>query len=40
MNIPQITKNAAPYAVNIRVRSEKHAALIERDCLEAVKTRY
>ncbi|KAF2795132.1 cytochrome P450 [Melanomma pulvis-pyrius CBS 109.77] len=40
MTIPQITKNAAPFAVKVKVRSEKHAALIERDCLEAVNTRY
>jgi hypothetical protein len=40
MTIPQITKSVAPFAVNIKVRSEMHAALIDRDCIEAVKTKY
>ncbi|TVY54163.1 Cytochrome P450 monooxygenase patI [Lachnellula cervina] len=37
MNIPQVTKNKAPFPVIIKVRSSAHAALIERDCLAATK---
>lgn len=40
MTIPQITKNAAPFDVKVTSRSEGHAALIRRECEEAVKTRY
>lgn len=40
MTIPQITKGCAPFAVNVEVRSQQHAALINRDCTEAVHTRY
>jgi cytochrome P450 len=40
MSIPQITKYRAPFDVQVRVRSEKHADLIRRDCEEAVLTRY
>lgn len=40
MAIPQVTKNTAPFAVKVKVRSEKHAALINRDCREAFHTRY
>lgn len=40
MAIPQVTKNTAPFAVKVKIRSEKHAALINRDCVEAVGTRY
>ncbi|GAB7349169.1 hypothetical protein MBLNU459_g8105t1 [Dothideomycetes sp. NU459] len=40
MTIPQITKNTAPFEVKVKIRSEKHAALIDRDCTEAVNTRY
>lgn len=40
MTIPQITKNAAPFDVQVTVRSKAHADLISRDCEEAVNTRY
>ena len=40
MAIPQVTKNTAPFAVKVKIRSKKHAALINRDCVEAVQTRY
>ncbi|KAL6406506.1 cytochrome p450 [Ilyonectria robusta] len=40
MTIPQITKNAAPFDVEVTVRSQAHAELIRRDCEEAVNTRY
>lgn len=40
MTIPQITKNAAPFDVQVTVRSQAHADLIRRDCEEAVNTRY
>ncbi|KUJ13362.1 cytochrome P450 [Mollisia scopiformis] len=40
MTIPQITHNQAPFAVKIKVRSPQHAALIERDCMAAVNTKY
>ncbi|KAH7000801.1 cytochrome P450 [Ilyonectria destructans] len=40
MKIPQITKNAAPFDVQVTVRSQAHANLIRRDCEEAVNTRY
>ena len=36
MRIPQIAKGIAPFHVKIEVRSPAHAALIERDCLDAV----
>ena len=40
MKIPQITKHSAPFAVKVKIRSEEHAALIDRDCIEAVNTIY
>ncbi|KAK5272252.1 hypothetical protein LTR99_010644 [Exophiala xenobiotica] len=40
MKIPQITRGQAPYHVNITVRSPKHAALIDRECIDAVNTKY
>ncbi|KAK6072221.1 cytochrome p450 [Seiridium cupressi] len=40
MTIPQITKNSAPFDVDVTVRSPAHAALIRRDCEEAVHTKY
>ena len=40
MTIPQLTKNAAPFDVIVKPRSEAHAKLIIRDCEEAVNTRY
>ncbi|OIW34931.1 cytochrome P450 [Coniochaeta ligniaria NRRL 30616] len=40
MTIPQITKNKAPFDVQVTPRSAKHAALVRRDCEEAVKTQY
>lgn len=32
MRIPQITKNKAPFSVKVSARSEKHAALIQKEC--------
>ncbi|KAK1761678.1 cytochrome P450 [Phialemonium atrogriseum] len=40
MTIPQITHGKAPFAVKIKPRSPQHAALIERECVEAVHTKY
>lgn len=40
MTIPQISKGKAPFAVGVKPRSAAHAALIERDCADAVKVRY
>lgn len=40
MTIPQITHGKAPFAVKIKPRSPQHAALIERECIEAVHTKY
>ena len=40
ITIPQITKNTAPFDVKVTGRSEAHAALIRRQCEEAVKTKY
>ncbi|KAB5563489.1 cytochrome P450 [Coniochaeta sp. 2T2.1] len=40
MTIPQLTKNSAPFDVKVTPRSAKHAALVRRDCAEAVRTQY
>ncbi|OBT82018.1 hypothetical protein VE02_09812 [Pseudogymnoascus sp. 03VT05] len=40
MTIPQITNNSAPFHVKITPRSDAHAALVERECAEAVTTKY
>ncbi|CAK7237197.1 hypothetical protein SEUCBS140593_009877 [Sporothrix eucalyptigena] len=40
MTIPQITKYAAPFDVQVTVRSQAHTALIRRDCEEAMNTKY
>lgn len=40
MTIPQITHNTAPFHVRITPRSAAHAALVERECAEAVTTKY
>ncbi|KAF9891620.1 hypothetical protein FE257_003631 [Aspergillus nanangensis] len=40
MTIPQITKNEPQFAAKVAVRSPAHAALIRRDCEEAVNTTY
>jgi hypothetical protein len=40
MRIPSLNSNKAPFSVKIKVRSPAHAALIDRDCSEAVNTRY
>lgn len=40
MRIPQITKHTAPFDVKVSPRSEEHAALIRRDCADAVAARY
>lgn len=40
MTIPQVTHHSAPFDVKVSIRSPQHAALIQRDCEEASKTRY
>ena len=40
MTIPQLAKGKAPFDVKIKVRSQAHADLIERDCLAATKVKY
>jgi len=40
MTIPQLTKNSAPFDVQVTPRSAKHAALVRRDCAAAVTTEY
>jgi len=38
--IPQLTKNKAPFDAKVTVRSKQHAALIDRDCIDAVNAVY
>ncbi|KAI1623907.1 cytochrome P450 [Exophiala viscosa] len=40
LRIPQLAGGKAPFAVNIKVRSEKHAQLIERECSSVVDLQY
>lgn len=40
MRIPQLIKNSPQFAAKVTVRSPAHAALITRDCEEAVNTVY
>ncbi|KAK5320481.1 hypothetical protein LTR93_006693 [Exophiala xenobiotica] len=40
MTIPQLSGGKPPFAVNIKVRSEKHAQLIERECSSIVDIQY
>ncbi|PSK59461.1 3-hydroxyphenylacetate 6-hydroxylase [Elsinoe australis] len=40
MTIPQFTQGKDPFAVHIKVRSEAHARLIERECSSAVAETY
>lgn len=40
MTIPQLTKHTAPFDVQVTPRSPKHAALIRRECADAVNVKY